>query len=75
LEPGKKADLNLIDLDAVRLHAPEMTFDLPAGGRRLIQRADGYRATVVSGEVTFENGEPTGARPGRLVRAGVPPAR
>ena len=75
LQPGKKADLNLIDLDAVRLHAPEMTFDLPAGGRRLIQRADGYRATVVSGEVTFENGEPTGARPGRLVRAGVPPAR
>ena len=69
LEPGKKADVNLIDYDALRLHAPEMVFDLPAGGRRLIQRVDGYRATIVSGEVTFENGEPTGARPGRLVRA------
>jgi N-acyl-D-amino-acid deacylase len=65
---GKKADLNVIDLDALRLHAPEMVHDLPAGGRRLIQRVDGYRATIVSGEVTFENGEPTGARPGTLVR-------
>jgi N-acyl-D-aspartate/D-glutamate deacylase len=68
LEPGKKGDVNVIDLDALRLHAPEMIFDLPAGGRRLIQRADGYRATIVSGEVTFENGEATGARPGQLVR-------
>jgi N-acyl-D-aspartate/D-glutamate deacylase len=68
LEPGKKADVNLIDLDALRIHAPEMVFDLPAGGRRLIQHVDGYRATIVSGEVTFENGEPTGARPGGLVR-------
>ena len=70
LEPGKKADVNVIDLDALRLHAPEMVFDLPAGGRRLIQRVDGYRATIVAGEVTFENGEAdrrasrsTGARP------------
>lgn len=68
LEPGKKADLNVIDLDALRLHAPEMVFDLPAAGRRLVQRADGYRATIVAGEVTFEDGEPTGTRPGRLVR-------
>ena len=45
-----------------------MVFDLPAGGRRLVQRVDGYRATVVAGEVTFEDGEATGARPGRLVR-------
>ena len=52
----------------LRLHAPEMVNDLPAGGRRLIQRVDGYRATVVAGEVTFEDGEATGARPGRLVR-------
>ena len=72
IEPGKKADLNLVDLDALRLHAPEMVFDLPASGRRLIQKVDGYRATVVSGEVTFENGEPTGTRPGRLVRGGQP---
>jgi N-acyl-D-aspartate/D-glutamate deacylase len=67
---GKKADLNLINLDGLHLHAPQMVFDLPAGGRRLVQRADGYVATVVAGEVTFEQGEPTGARPGRLVRAG-----
>ena len=68
LEPGKKGDLNVIDLDALRLHAPEMVFDLPAGGRRLVQRVDGYRATVVAGVVTFEDGEETGARPGHLVR-------
>ena len=59
----------LIDLDRLHLHAPEMVFDLPASGRRLIQRVDGYRATVVSGQVTWEDGEPTGANPGRLVRA------
>ena len=66
---GKKADLNLIDFDGLQLHAPRMVFDLPAGGRRLVQQADGYVATLVAGEVTFEDGEPTGARPGRLVRA------
>src|SRR5206468_10010494 len=65
---GKRADLNLIDLDGMRLHAPEMVFDLPAGGRRLVQRVDGYTATVCAGQVTMENGEPTGALPGRLVR-------
>jgi N-acyl-D-aspartate/D-glutamate deacylase len=68
LEVGKKGDVNVIDLDRLRLHAPEMVFDLPAAGRRLVQRVDGYRATVVAGEVTYENGEATGARPGRLVR-------
>ncbi len=68
LTVGKKADLNVIDHDALRLHAPEMIFDLPAGGRRLTQRVDGYRYTVVAGTVTFENGEPTGARPGGLLR-------
>ncbi|MDQ1403339.1 MAG: N-acyl-D-amino-acid deacylase [Actinomycetota bacterium] len=67
---GKRADLNLIDLDGMVLHAPEMVFDLPAGGRRLVQRVDGYKATVVAGEITMEEGEPTGARPGRLVRFG-----
>lgn len=68
IAPGMRADLNLIDLDSMALHAPEMVFDLPAGGRRLIQRADGYVATLVAGTVTFEHGEPTGERPGRLVR-------
>jgi N-acyl-D-aspartate/D-glutamate deacylase len=71
LEVGKKGDLNVIDLDALALDAPLMVNDLPAGGRRLIQRVRGYRATVCAGEVTFEDGEPTGARPGRLVRGAV----
>lgn len=68
LAPGMKADVNLIDFSGLRLHEPEMVFDLPANGRRFIQRADGYRYTVVSGEVTYENGEPTGAMPGRIIR-------
>ncbi|MDG2335175.1 MAG: amidohydrolase family protein [Myxococcota bacterium] len=68
IEPGYKADLNLIDLDSVGLKLPEMVFDLPAGGRRLIQRADGYRMTIVGGEVTMRDGMATGALPGRLVR-------
>ena len=65
---GMKADLNVIDFDKLTLHAPKIAFDLPADGRRLIQKATGYDATVVSGEVTFENGEPTGALPGKLIR-------
>ncbi|HTT74483.1 MAG TPA: amidohydrolase family protein, partial [Candidatus Binataceae bacterium] len=68
LTPGLKADVNLIDFNNLRLHPPEMVFDLPAGGRRFVQRADGYRYTVVSGEVTFESGEATGAMPGKVVR-------
>ena len=71
IEPGKRADLNLIDLEGLALHVPEMVHDLPAGGRRLVQRVDGYRATVVAGEVTYVDGEATGARPGRLVRFGT----
>lgn len=70
LEVGKKADVNVIDLDALCLHAPEMIHDLPAGGRRLTQRVEGYRYTVCAGEVTWQDGEPTGAMPGRLVRGG-----
>jgi N-acyl-D-aspartate/D-glutamate deacylase len=68
LEPGKRADLNLIDFDALAIGAPEMLHDLPAGGKRLVQRASGYRATLVAGEVVMRDGEPTDARPGRLVR-------
>jgi N-acyl-D-aspartate/D-glutamate deacylase len=70
LAPGLKADINVIDMDSLRLHHPELVFDLPAGGKRLIQRVDGYRATLVSGVPIYEHGEDTGARPGRLVRAG-----
>jgi N-acyl-D-aspartate/D-glutamate deacylase len=70
LAPGLRADVNLIDFDNLRLHQPEVVHDLPAGGRRLVQRADGYRATLVGGTPVFENGDETGARPGRLVRAG-----
>jgi N-acyl-D-amino-acid deacylase len=69
---GKRADLNLVDLDALQLHVPEMVFDLPAGGRRLVQRVDGYAATWVAGMQTFASGEPTGARPGGLVRGSRP---
>jgi N-acyl-D-amino-acid deacylase len=70
LKPGLLADVNVIDFDALRLHRPEAIADLPAGGRRLVQRADGYRYTLKSGQVTFEDGEHTGALPGGLVRGG-----
>jgi N-acyl-D-amino-acid deacylase len=70
LAPGLKADVNIIDYEGMRLHKPEVWYDLPAGGRRLVQRVDGYRATFVSGVAVFEHGEATGARPGQLVRAG-----
>jgi N-acyl-D-amino-acid deacylase len=65
---GYKADLNLIDHAALQLHKPVITYDLPAGGRRLDQTAEGYVATIVSGEVIAENGVPTEARPGKLIR-------
>jgi N-acyl-D-amino-acid deacylase len=70
LLPGQRADVNVIDFDGLHLHAPNMVFDLPAGGRRLVQKADGYAYTIVRGEITFEAGEATGSRPGRLVRMG-----
>jgi len=68
IEVGKRADLNLIDLEALRLEPPVMIHDLPAGGRRFMQRARGYRATIVAGEITMEHDEPTGVFPGRLIR-------
>jgi N-acyl-D-aspartate/D-glutamate deacylase len=68
IEVGLRADLNVIDYDGLTLHAPGVAYDLPAGGRRLVQRADGYVATVVAGQITYRDGEPTGALPGRLVR-------
>jgi N-acyl-D-amino-acid deacylase len=65
---GYKGDLNVIDHAALRIHKPVLTYDLPAGGRRLDQTAEGYVATIVSGEVIAENGVPTDARPGKLIR-------
>lgn len=72
LRVGYKADLNIIDLASLSLHAPEVRRDLPSGGRRLIQRAEGYVATVVSGVVTYQAGQSTHALPGRLVRGSRP---
>ena len=68
IEVGKKADINVIDMDALTLHSARMAYDLPAGGRRLVQGASGYSTTIVSGTVTRRDGVDTGARPGRLVR-------
>jgi N-acyl-D-aspartate/D-glutamate deacylase len=72
LAPGYRADLNVIDFDALALHRPEMHFDLPAQGKRLLQRADGYRHTIVAGVETYADGEATGALPGQLVRGAQP---
>ncbi len=69
IAPGLRADINVIDWDRLALERPIMRFDLPAGGRRLLQPATGYDATVVAGAVTYRAGKPTGALPGRLVRA------
>jgi N-acyl-D-aspartate/D-glutamate deacylase len=68
IAPGMKADLNVIDFDRLRVGRPKMAFDLPAGGKRLMQGADGYVATVVSGEISYRDGVETSALAGRLVR-------
>ena len=68
IAPGYKADINVIDYDHLQLRRPEVVYDLPSNGRRLIQRTDGYVATIVSGIPVYRNGETTGALPGRLVR-------
>ena len=72
VRPGMKADLNVIDFARLRMRRPHIVYDLPANGRRLMQKADGYVATVVSGVVTYREGEPTGALPGKLVRGAQP---
>lgn len=72
LAPGYKADINVIDIDRVRLRRPEMRFDLPGGGRRVLQRAEGYLHTFVSGVEIYHDGEPTDDLPGRLVRGAQP---
>jgi N-acyl-D-amino-acid deacylase len=70
--PGYKADLNIINPTRLHLHSPQARRDLPTGGRRLTQVAEGYEATIVSGTVTYRNGEATGKLPGRLVRGARP---
>ena len=72
LAPGYLADVNVIDFDALRLHAPQMAYDLPAGGKRLLQRAEGYRHTFKRGVEIMSDGEATGELPGRLVRGAQP---
>ena len=68
LAPGYKADVNVIDFDRLTVHAPEVRYDLPSGGRRLVQRTGGFDATIVSGVPVYRRGEATGELPGRLVR-------
>jgi N-acyl-D-amino-acid deacylase len=74
LAPGMLADVNMIDYDALALHRPRMAYDLPAGGKRLVQGAHGYLHTIVAGVETYADGEPTDALPGRLVRGPQPEA-
>jgi N-acyl-D-aspartate/D-glutamate deacylase len=70
LAPGLRADVNLIDYDRLQVQRPELVHDMPAGGRRFVQKVEGYEATIVAGTPIFERGEHTGAMPGRLIRAG-----
>lgn len=72
IAPGMIADLNVIDYDSLHIHGPKMVWDLPGAGKRLIQEIDGYRYTIKSGEITYDDGKPTGAFPGKLVRGPQP---
>src|SRR5262249_41901026 len=72
LAPGYRADVNVIDFDRLRARRPEIRRDLPAGGKRLVQAADGYVATITAGTVTYQDGEAAGPLPGRLVRGQQP---
>ncbi|MDO9127417.1 MAG: D-aminoacylase, partial [Parvibaculum sp.] len=72
IAPGMKADVNVIDFERLRLLPPHMVYDLPSGARRLMQEAEGYVATIVSGEVIYREGKHTGALPGKLVRGHKP---
>ena len=70
LAPGLRADVNVIDFEGLQMRKPELIHDMPANGRRFVQRVEGYEATIVAGTPIFERGEHTGALPGKLVRAG-----
>jgi N-acyl-D-aspartate/D-glutamate deacylase len=70
LAPGLRADVNLIDFDRLQVQKPELVHDMPADGRRFVQRVDGYESTICAGAPIYERGEHTGAMPGKLVRAG-----
>ena len=76
LKPGYRADLNIIDFNRMKLHAPEIVYDLPAGGKRLFQKADGYDVTIFNGQVSFRNGKPVTTDPetlqGKLIRGAQP---
>jgi N-acyl-D-aspartate/D-glutamate deacylase len=63
-----KADINIIDFEALKLRTPHLAYDLPAGGRRFLQNAEGIEATIVAGELIYSKGEATGALPGQLIR-------
>ena len=70
IAPGLRADINIVDYDALQLQSPKIQYDLPAGGKRLVQRSKGIDATLVAGEPVWRDGEATGALPGRLLRSG-----
>jgi len=72
IAPGFRADLNVVDFERLRLHKPQIVHDLPANGRRLLQRADGWRHTIVAGHETYHDGVATDALPGRLLRGAQP---
>ena len=71
ITPGQRADINVVDYDALQLRPPEVHYDLPAGGKRILQGSKGFDATLVAGVPVWRNGQATGALPGRLVRSGA----
>ena len=69
---GYKADLNVVDFDNLKIHAPELVYDLPANGKRYVQKITGYHSTICSGELIYRHGKPTGNLPGKLIRGAQP---
>ena len=75
IQEGLKADINIIDFNALKLRTPHIVHDLPAGGKRFLQKADGIEVTIKAGKVIYENGAATGALPGKLIRGHQEDAR